>query len=76
MCLSRHSLQCFFQTNGVILWQTDKFKYLGVTFSSDGRRDNILDARIEKACICNTEPTLPTGCTEAIAVYKSKTLCF
>ena len=37
MCLSRHSFQCSFQTNGVTLQQTEKFKYLEVTFSSDGR---------------------------------------
>ena len=49
MCLSRHSVQCSFQTNGVTLQQTEKFKYLGVTFSSDGRQDNELDTRIGKA---------------------------
>ena len=38
MCLSRHPVQCSFQTNGVTLQQTEKFKYLGVTFSSDGRQ--------------------------------------
>ena len=49
MCLSRHSVQFSFQTNGVTLQQTEKFKYFGVTFSSDGRHDNDLDIRIEKA---------------------------
>ena len=42
MCLSRHLVQCSFQTNGITLKQTKKFKYLGVTFSSDGRQDNEL----------------------------------
>ena len=39
MCLSRHPVQCSFQANGVTLQQTEKFKYFGVTFSSDGRQD-------------------------------------
>ena len=49
MCLSKHPVQCSFQTNGITLKQTEKFKYLGVTFSSDSRQDNELDTRIEKA---------------------------
>ena len=49
MCLSRHPIQCLFQTNGVTLKQTEKFKYFGVTFLSDGRKDNKLDTRIGKA---------------------------
>ena len=51
MCLSRHPVQCFFQTNGVILQQTEKFKYLGVTFSSDARQNNELDTRIRKSSV-------------------------
>ena len=39
ICLSRHPVQCSFQTNGVKLQQMEKFKYLGVTFLSDGRQD-------------------------------------
>ena len=49
MCLSRHPFQCSFQTNGVTLKQMEKFKYLGVTFSNDGRQDNELDTYIGKA---------------------------
>ena len=49
MCLSRHPVQCSFQTNGVTLKQMEKFKYLGVTFFSDGRQDNELDTCIGKA---------------------------
>ena len=49
MCLSRHPVQCSFQSNGVTLQQMGMFKYLGVTFSSDGRQDNELDTRIGKA---------------------------
>ena len=48
MCLSRHPILCSFQINGVTLKQTKKFKYLGVTFSNDGRQDNELDTRIGK----------------------------
>ena len=51
MCLSRHPVQCSFQTNGVTPQQTVKFKYLEATFSSDGRQDNELDTRIEKASV-------------------------
>ena len=49
MCLSRRPVQCSFQTNAVTLKQTKKFKYLGVTFLSDGRQDNKLDTHIKKA---------------------------
>ena len=40
---------CSFQKNGVALPQMEKFKYLGVTFLSDGRQDNELDTHIGKA---------------------------
>ena len=50
MCLSRHPVQCSFKANGVTLQQTEKFKYLEVTFLSNGRQDNeLIDTRIEKA---------------------------
>ena len=50
MCLSRHPVQYSFQTNnGVTLKQTEKFKYLGVTFLSDGRQDNKLNSSFGKA---------------------------
>ena len=49
VCLSRHSVQCSFQTNGVTLKQTEKFNYLGVTFSNDGRQNNELHKLIGKA---------------------------
>ena len=50
MCLSKHPVQCSFQTNGITLKQMEKFKYLGVTFLSDNRQDNKLDTHIGKAC--------------------------
>ena len=49
MFLSRHLVQCSFEANRITLKQTEKFKYLGFTFSSDGRQDNELDTHIGKA---------------------------
>ena len=49
ICLSRYPVQCSFQTNGVNLQQKEKFKHLGVIFSSDSRQDNKLAAFIAKA---------------------------
>ena len=37
------------QVNGATLKQVEKFKYLGVAFTSDGRQDKELDTRIGKA---------------------------
>ena len=50
MCLSKHLVQCCFQTNGVTFQKTEKLKYLGVTFSSDGRQNKELDNHIGKSC--------------------------
>ena len=49
MCLSRHPVQFSFQTNRLTLQKTEKFKHLGVAFSSDGRQDKELVSRIGKA---------------------------
>ena len=49
MCLSRQPKQCFLQIDGVPLKQSEKFKYLGVSFTSDGRQNSELDIRIGKA---------------------------
>ena len=49
MCLSRYPVQCCLQTNVVTLKQMEKFKYHGVTFSSDVRQDNELDTCVGKA---------------------------
>ena len=49
MCLSRQPVQCSFQTNELTFKQTEKSKYLAVTFLSDGRQDNELDTCIGKA---------------------------
>ena len=48
--LSRNPDQCVLQANGATLEQVEKFKYLGVAFTSDGRQDKQLDTRIGKAC--------------------------
>ena len=37
------------QVNGATLKQVEKFKYLGVAFTSDGKQDEELDTRIGKA---------------------------
>ena len=47
--LSRNPDQCVLQVNGVTLKQVEKFKYLGVAFTSDGRQDEELNTRIGKA---------------------------
>ena len=47
--LSRNPDQCVLQENGATLKQVEKFKYLGVAFTSDGRQDEELDTRIGKA---------------------------
>ena len=41
--LSRNPDQCVLQVNGATLKQVEKFKYLGVVFTSDGRQDEKLD---------------------------------
>ena len=47
--LSRNPDQCVLQVNGATLKHVEKFKYLGVAFTSDGRQDEKLDTRIGKA---------------------------
>ena len=47
--LPRNSVQCSLQVGGVSLKQMEKFNYLGVAFTNDGRQDEELDARSDKA---------------------------
>ena len=47
--LSRNSDKNVLQVNGSTLKQVEKFKYLGVAFTSDGRQDEEFDTRIGKA---------------------------
>ena len=49
MCLSRQPRQCSLEIDGVPLKQSEKFKYLGASFTSDGRQNSELDIRIAKA---------------------------
>ena len=49
MCLSRQPKQCSLQIDGVPLKQSEKLKYLGVSFTSDDRQNSELDIRIGKA---------------------------
>ena len=70
MRLSRYPVQCYFQTNGETLQLAEKFKYLGVTFSSDDKQDNELDTRIGKASAVMRQLYQSVGlkrqlCTEA-----------
>ena len=47
--LSKNPDQCVVQVNGATLKQVEKFKCLGLAFTSDGRQDKGLDTRIDKA---------------------------
>ena len=47
--LCRNPDQCVLQVNGATLMQVEKFKYLGVAFTSYGRQEEELDTRIGKA---------------------------
>ena len=46
--LSRNPDQCVLQVNGATLKQVEKFKYLGVAITCDGKYDELLDTRIGK----------------------------
>ena len=47
--LSSNPDQCVLQVSGATLKQVERFKYLGVGFTRDGRQDEELDYRIGKA---------------------------
>ena len=47
--LSRNPDQCVLQVNGATLKREEKFKYLGVAFTSDRKQDEELDTRVGKA---------------------------
>ena len=49
MCLSRQPEQRSLQIHGVPLKQSEKFKYLSVSFTTDGRQNSELDIGIGKA---------------------------
>ena len=45
MCQSRQLKQCFLYVGGVPLKQSEKFEYLGISFTSDGRQNSELSMR-------------------------------
>jgi len=47
--VSRNPMQCMLQVSGNILQQVEKFKYLGVVFTSYRNRNKEVDPRIGKA---------------------------
>ena len=49
MCLCRPPKQCSLNISGVLLKQSEKFKCLGVSFTSDGRQNSELDIGVRKA---------------------------
>ena len=49
LCLSGNPSQCLLQVSGNTLQQVEKFKYLGVVFTNDSRRNEEIDSRIGKA---------------------------
>jgi len=49
LCLLTNPRQCMRQVSGNTLQQVEKFKYLGVVFTSDGRRSKEIDTGIGKA---------------------------
>ena len=75
MCLSRQPKQCFLQIDGVPLKQSEKFKYLGVSFTSDGRQNSELDIRIGKSK-CSNAPAPPICGTETGALHQGKAIHF
>ncbi|KAL3999283.1 hypothetical protein ACER0C_007054 [Sarotherodon galilaeus] len=49
MVLSRKRVECPFRVRDEFLHQVEEFKYLGVLFTSDGRREREIDRRIGAA---------------------------
>jgi len=47
--LSRNPDQCSLHVSGTSLKQVEKFRHLGVVFTSDGKQDVELDTRMGKA---------------------------
>ena len=72
MCLSRQPKQSSLQIDGVPLKQSQKLKYLGVSFTSDSRQNSELDIHIGKA---NT-PALPICGTETGPLHQGKAIHF
>ena len=73
--LSRNPDQCVLLVNGATLKQVEKFRYLGVAFTSDGRQDKELDTRTGKASAV-MRALHYSVCHETRIVEKGKTLNF
>ena len=70
--LSRNPVQCFLQVKGVSLKQVEKFKYLRVAFTSDGRQDKELDV-FDQATLSDVS-FAPFSRLKTGAIEKGKTL--
>ena len=62
--------------NGATLKQVEKFKYLGVAFTSDGRQDEKLDIQISKASAVINASFALFGCHETKIVKLAKLSIF
>ena len=69
--LSRKPDQCSLQVSGVSLKQVEKFKYLGVAFTSDGRQDEEL-GHPNWQSNCSSASLAPFRCHEARNLKKAK----
>jgi len=54
--LSRNPRQCTLQVRSNALQQSEKFMYLGVVFTNDGRQNKEVDTRIGRASTVLREP--------------------
>jgi len=76
-CLPRNPSQCKLQVSGNTLHQVEKFKYLGVVFTSDGRQNKEIDTRVGKAnaVLCELYHSVATDWklsnTAKLSVFKS-----
>ena len=76
MCLSRQPKQCSLQIDGALLKQSEKFKYLGVSFTSDGRQNSELIRYPHRKSKCSNAPALPICGTETGALLQGKAIHF
>ena len=67
MCLSRQLKQCSPQVGGVPLKQSEKFKFLGISFTSDGRQN----IELSKSK-CSNAPAPPICGNETRVLHQGK----
>ena len=70
LCLTRNLSQYALQLSGNTLKQVDKFVYLGVQFTSNGRRSKEINTRISKANAVLRE--LISLCGDKTGVFKHR----